>query len=320
VKTTTSIIVLCGALLFVGLMAMYRPVPTDTHQISELTLFTKPLASLPPHTHELGDNPTDPGHGVFVASEVLTMEQDLWITDIEPVIEGAPYAVNHHLVLEMLNEQDHLCSNLTRKLLVAGSDTRGATFPEPFGYLLKKGDQLHVTGILHNAEVPLGTGETYTNVRAGYRMKIATSTERRSRPLYFYIFSLKEPPYCQIEDNSVFTIPPHSPEFSIRSNLQSPNNTYATVPTDGVIIGIGTHTHGWQGGGVIDVFINNVLYKHFLSTRQDTIPPTWLSESTGSLLPVKAGDTVTATSYYHNPHSVPTNGAMAIIGLYFAPH
>lgn len=285
------------------------------------TLKTPRLAILPPHTHNQGESVEDVGHGVHVRSEVITIPQDVWITSIEPQIENAPYTVMHHLMIEVLDTKDPLCANLNEKIVVVGPDSiKKISIPPPYGIFLKKGTRIRVQGMLHNPEPPLGTGETYYNVTAGFKFSITNTLDSRSKHLDFYLIGLDEPPYCKDDDDYTFTVPPHSAKFIKTSDNEEPNQTYIKFPTDGLLLKMGSHIHGWQGGKRLDVFLNNKLIRSFLPAKLSDSPQIWTSGNTGEPQTIKAGDVLTISTEYENESDTPARGAMGILGVYFSPN
>lgn len=317
-KNAVAVAILIALVLGTFYLAASRephfPTTPNTFEI-----LSRPLPKLPTHSHADGEAVEDHGHGVYVASDEYVVPKDMWITDIQPKTVGAPFAIVHHLMLDILDEKDALCGNLNNRMLVVGMDNgKHVTFPSPYGYFIKKGLRLRVVGMLHNPEAPLGSGESYSDVAAGFELTEAKSNDIRVKPLQFYMLSVEDPPHCQ--DKYTFTVPPSTTSY-IKSSDTEPgfNNTFATFTEDGKIIAMGTHTHGWQGGRYIEVLINGTLYKKFISVLQSMAPEVWVSEIDGAFIPIQTGDTITLNAQYINESEVPVRGAMGILGLYFSP-
>ncbi len=319
-KHTPTILAICGLVLIAALWLYEEPSNSQTEDDSSnvVTIVSTPLPTLPTHDHSQGDAVEDDAHGVYVTSPIYTTPRDMWISEIQPIATGAPFAVVHHLMLHEIDAKDHLCTNLPKKVLVVGMDNnKRVFFPEPFGYFIKKDTKLQLVGMLHNPEAPLGSGDSYSNVSAGFTITVANPTSTRNQKVDFYMLSAEDPPYCQ--DRYTFTVPAKTIDYAKSSEVKPGlNGSFVKFDTPGTIVGLGTHTHGWQGGRNVDVFINSKLYRSFTTEQVGNNPEIWSSTVEQSAIRINKDDTITLTSHYTNPSDVPIRGAMGIIGFYFA--
>ena len=288
----------------------------DPSATTSVELLTRAIEILPPHRHDIETSVTESGHGVYASSSIISFTKDTWLVGFEPVIENAPHQIIHHVMLENVDTVDSLCPNLSEKILVAGPDTaKVISFPKPFGMYIKKNTRVRVQAMMHNPDLPMGTGETYTAVSAGFKMHFAEAGNERSSNVSFYHMGVDDAPHCQ--SDYVFTVPPHTQKFIKNSdNAFGANQSKLTLTKAGTLMVIGSHLHGWQGGRRLDVFLNGKILYTFIPNKISASPEIWTSPDAIFMKKVSAGDTFTLSAEYENLTNEPIDGAMGMIGLY----
>lgn len=302
-----------------------------THPVTHVRLLTEAVPVLPPHAHELKegtvDSVFDPGHGKMVSSKLYIAPRDMWITDLDVAVAGAPTTVLHHLILFKLGAPNPHCPGLRdQELFTLGADSPAHTeLPAPYGIFLKKGEGVYLYGMVHNPEPPRGPGDVYYDVSIGLDLTVEGG-DTRNAPVRFVRLFLDDKPFCDeptlTEDNraDVFTVPPRSESFVKSADLTDPRDpaTY-TFKEPGLVLGMGAHMHPMEGGKQVDVFLNE---KHLYTFTPQHIPPdpwTWLTSGRTFAFPVKPGDVLSISSVYTNPHDLPMEDAMGQVVIFFSP-
>lgn len=326
-------ILLALAALFAGgawyLSAPYVQLPFSP--TGSLTILTKPVRSLPPHTHDSTPTNADSilasGHGIVVESELYTVPEDVWITGVEVLTKNASPSVLHHLILATPDHKSEDCPERDAEIYTVGPDSKDRNaFPEPFGIYLKKGTRLYLSGMIHNPLPPQGEGGTYENVSIGYRFTTERPSLRRSVAVEFHRLALEDAPYCDDLDLrtavDVFTVPAHAASFVQSSTKdEGVNPTRHIFKEDGIMIGFGAHLHPMDGGKRIDAYLNSEPIARAIPEQLDLERP-WLWRTNFEVLGdtrVRAGDTLTFSATYDNPKDVPVEDAMGQIVFFFVP-
>jgi hypothetical protein len=181
---------------------------------------------------------------------------------------------------------------------------RQLNFQNPMGYFSGR------------ARPPLGPGETYENVSAEIVIDFEKpNTTRRSKPIEFYYLAVKDE---RCVGQSVFTVPAHVESYT--KTGEPGDNAHYSFQEDGVVVGMGSHLHAWDGGKRVDVFLNENFIAGFTTQRSSSEPWSWFSPRLFPFLRVNKGDTISISATYENPSDSPIRGAMGMIGFYFAPN
>ena len=317
-------------LFFVYIHASRQPV--DTNALSteateqsiqkKIVLETQHQALLVPHQHDDGDSILNEGHHVDLLSEPYVFDEDVWVTGIEFEVHNAPEEVIHHINLFKLNERDPLCPQEPRLLAAFAEDNVDVSpffLPSPYGMRFSKNDRLALFAMLHNPLPPLGSGRAYEDVYVTITLHVEpVHTSERTNIVDFYLMHVEETPCTG--GNLVFSVPPHTIDFSFRPNpMIHPQPGILTFPTDGEIIYIGSHLHGWEGGKELNLYMNDVPIRSYKSRFMAERNGTWHTDQGFDSIQVSFGDTLLLEALYENASESTTTGAMGMLGFFFAP-
>ncbi len=328
-----TLLCICGAYWIHAEHTARRMRGTFSVSGNTMTIMSAPIPVLAPHRHEVSDTQIDtvntPGHGVYVNSGTFTVPFDMWVTDINTVVEHAPLSVIHHLVLFREDRMDPICANRHEQIMVVGADTNTElNLPKPYGVFLKKGTKIYLRNMAHNPDVPRGTGETYRDVSLGLRLTFerATHTDRTSPVALYRIFIDDHPEYCTkpianlalLTDS--FTVPPLSLNYT-RSTPEGPKGVTGryVVPVSGTLMYLGAHTHPVDGGGTVALLHNGTTIGSFTPALIGPEAWMWRTPNAPANIHVEPGDTITVRATYSNPHPLPVPGAMGMGVFVFAP-
>ena len=288
-----------------------------------LVLETETLPLLEPHEHEnFSDSIFDVDHGVLVNSPTLIVEESVWVTDIKLIMNGAPQDVLHHALILEKKHMNPVCSNVERELAAFGLETpTSLTFPEPYGIPLAPGDVLELQTMLHNSADNIEDRTTYRDVSVRVELTVEESNERRVKPLEVYHISLIDTLCSQGFDNATFTVPPNTLSFTRSSDeTDAPNPSQYTFTSPGTILVVGGHFHAWEGGELLNIFLDNEIIRTFRSAKTKTGDWTYyITPQPTAPVPVHAGQEITLEAVYSNPSEYTVRGAMGMTVLYFAP-
>ncbi len=288
---------------------------------AKITLYSKTIGTLAPHTHSSLDSILDGGHGevVQLENEGFVINEDTWVTGFRWEIENAPIETLHHFILTRQDKPALLCPNGfsdKEEILTVGSDTLANEFhfPPSYGIFLPKGTPLGLEAIMHNPLPPFGPGGTYKEVRVKVTLFIGEK-EQTYTPVQRVRLSLEDP--ACTPRSSTFDVPAQSTSFV--KKMDSPISKY-TFKTAATILLMGAHTHAWEGGERVSVYLNEELLHEFVPKRKNSDPWSWATPATFSSIRVRAGDTIRITATYSNAHDQPLlNDAMGMIMIAFAP-
>ncbi|OGG64453.1 hypothetical protein A3C18_04110 [Candidatus Kaiserbacteria bacterium RIFCSPHIGHO2_02_FULL_54_11b] len=285
-----------------------------------LVLYSETIPVLAPHTHEDLDSIIDQEHGEIIGlrSGTYVTDRDLWVTKIAWEVENAPIATLHHFIFTKQDKSAILCPNGfsdKEEVLTVGSDTTAneLAFPQPYAIFIPRGTPLDLETILHNPVPPFGPGGTYENVRIKL---ILTIGERPAyKPLELVRLSLEDP--ACTPSSSTFDVPANSVSFV--KSMNSPISSYTFKEKSNLAL-IGAHTHGWDRGEEVTVYLNGQKLAEFIPKRMNANPWSWATPTKIINRTVQAGDTVTFTATYSNPYDEPLiHEAMGMILLVFTP-
>src|SRR6185295_18724850 len=207
-------------------------------------------------------------------------------------------------------------------MISLGQDTPdGFDIATPYGIFLKKGTEIQVNAMFHNAHPPEGPGGTYKNVSAGIKLRVVQNDPTRTVPLEFYRLIIDEPPHCiKGEEVGVFTVPAHTIGFTKTSDeITDIGHAQFTFQEPGVISVMGAHMHPLEGGREVDVFLNGKQIESYIPKHSSTNEWDWVTHSTFTFIHVNAGDKLTMSVKYDNPTDEPILDAMGMVGFYFSP-
>jgi hypothetical protein len=284
-----------------------------------VTITTEPVSTLLPHTHGASDTVLDPAHGVTVASVPVEIPETMWVTEASIQVEHAPFGVIHHLHLYRVSSEG-APSSPENSIFQAGQDARASTrFPAPSGILLRAGERIMLTGMLHNPLPPLGEGGIYKDVTVTATLSGVGEGEGRYVPLSFSQTQVSD---TVRDDNAdtLFSVPAGA-SHQTRSSMDNPPGSAERAHTfreDGWIVSMGAHLHAWEGGEQVVVYVNGKRVRTFRSHLADPdIPWSFRTEIEPALIRVKRGDMLTVSATYSNPGETALEGAMGVAGIFY---
>jgi hypothetical protein len=241
----------------------------------------------------------------------------MWVTEFSLHITNAPQDTIHHLYLYKVTEHGRI------PLATLGQDTLTSfRFPPPTGIFLAKGTQIMLEGLLHNAIPPEGEGGIYKDVSVTVTLSGVPQNAGRNRPIIFGLLTLSDATSTPLGKEVTFTIPAYTSTYVRTSAMSAPGagQPSYTFMTDGWIVHMGGHTHGWQGGRKIDAVLNGNIVTAYTSWPEDPKKPwSWKTSAGASYIRVHAGDVLTLSATYTNPSAEPIIGAMGLLGFFFVP-
>lgn len=326
VKNISFVAVLLGVVIVISILTSSgsgMQGAGENSSSSVLTLETEVLPFLEPHEHEdYSDSIFDVDHGVPAVSPVITIEERAWVTGMELVMNGAPQDVLHHALIIDKKHANPVCANVERELATFGLETPPILiFPEPYGMLLQPGDELELQVMLHNGEDDIKEGITYEDVSVSIHFMLEEPSAKRTKPLEMYHISLIDTLCERGFDDGTFNVPANTVSFTRRSDKTTePNPSRYTFTAPGTILAIGGHLHAWEGGELLNIFLDNELIRTYKSAKTSSGDWTYYVTPQPVLpVPVKAGQEVTLEAMYSNPSEYVVRGAMGMTVLYFAP-
>lgn len=303
----------------------------DLRRGNTLTILTKPISQLPPHTHESDKSAVDSvysaGHGVLVGSDTVEVPFDMWVTGISAISGSAPRSVIHHLILYKKGYPNPLCVNRDEEVYVVGADTKPEThFTAPYGVFLKKGTNIYLSGMVHNPLPPRGEGGTYKDVSVGYRLTYERDLSKRTQPLMFYRLFLSDTPHCinpretVSKDADIFTVPVSTTQFKkeVEAGNKKDQARY-TFTTSGYLLVAGGHLHPEDGGEEVRLYKNGSLLTTFIPVKLPDHPWSWVTLPKSVGIHIMPGDTLSIGATYSNKNPFPIQDSMAQVVLFMVP-
>ncbi|MFZ2522799.1 MAG: hypothetical protein WAW92_00230 [Minisyncoccia bacterium] len=312
---------LYGLVLLVLAVFIFRGSPKV--ESSTFILKTIPLVSLLPHEHNHGDSIMTSSHHTLSYSMPVILTEDLWVKGVSYSIKNARETVLHHAELAILNEPDIICPNREGKhIFSVGEDQLympEADFPEGYAHFIPRGSEIFFYTMFHNPKPPLGYGETHYNVTSELKLDLASKEEIPGlKPMEFIRLGLTDKPCGDNEDSYVFKVPAKVSEFVFGSSDGSNPASKYVFPESGKIIYMGGHTHGWEGGKYLSVYLNGKQIKKYETKKSPDNPYTYNTPHGEENIQVKKGDVISITATYDNNEPEPLNGAMGMLVIYFA--
>lgn len=297
-----------------------------SEETSQLTIETGAMPVLYPHEHKIEDSVSDPSHHLWVSSDILTIEEDLWVTRFELVLKNAAPQVLHHAGIIIPDKPNQICPNASygEEVYAVGSADvlKPIAFSEPYGLFLSKGTHLSLEVMYHNPLPPFGSGEIYKNISAAVVMDIEKASRGSAKkPVQYYRTHIEDDPCPEGGvHNEVFTIPIGEENFIKKSRQEGkPDPSYYTFSRPGTIVYMGAHFHPWEGQKKLEAFLNEQRVSTFLPTHTSSEEWSWFIEHSRTSIPVSAGDVLSLSTTNSNLNSVPIIGAMGMIVFYFSP-
>ena len=295
----------------------------------QVVLETAHLKELKPHVHENGASAADQSHHVYMLSPVYTAPSDMWISHLSFELFNASDTVVHHVSLLDHSQPHQTCASLPfKQLFILAQDTMHhpfMEFPAGTGMLVKKGDRIQLSAMIHNPEPPLGPGETYHNVYGRLTLKLRPESERNGlKEIHPYLLHLDDEP-CVIRepdqsDAYVFAVPSHTHNYVFSGTHQPNDPSILTFKNPSTIIYIGAHLHGWQGGKKLFVEKNSKEFLTFETRLSKDHSYRYDIPYYPTNLKMNAGDTLSIKALYENLSDVETRGAMGDLGIYYYEH
>ena len=290
---------------------------------SQLIIQADTIPVLSPHEHNVDNSVFDVGHHTVISKQI-TVEEDVWVTGFEFVLKNAPQEVLHHAGIYIPDRPNRICPNALygEEIYPVSSETNTPiVFPESYGIFLAKGTQLAAEFMYHNPLPPFGAGEIYKDVSAAIIMSIQKKDSTVvKKSLEYYRIHLDDVPCPGAAREEAFTVPAGAENFVKKSNAgnESDPSRY-TFLRSGRIVHSHVHLHPWEGGGKLDVFLNDESITSFVPVRTSSDPWDWDTPHQQAPIRVKAGDVLSISATYSNPGPVPIRGAMGMFGFYFIP-
>jgi hypothetical protein len=317
-RTILLVIVILAAGTYVALRANAVP---DT-----LVLETAHLAVLPPHEHDDGDAVSDDGHHQYLLSEVYVAPRDLWVSGFTFDMVNAPDTSVHHVSLLDYDRPHQTCRSLPfSQLLIFAQDVMHnatTTFPTGAAMHIRKGEHVQLSLMIHNPEPPLGPGDTYRDVYGKLTLSLVPPAQEHDlKEVKFHLAHLDDAP-CVIRepdqsDAYVFAVPARTQRYVFSGSRQDTDPSRFVFTKPSTIVFIGAHLHGWQGGKELLVQKNGAPFLSFKTALSKDDPFRYDTPYYATSAPMAAGDALSLTAIYQNPHAVPTRGAMGDLGFYY---
>ena len=291
--------------------------------VPQFVIETEVLSVLPPHHHDVHDSSMDEGHHMYLRSPIVYAPEDMWVREIEFELKNAHDTALHHAVFMRLDKPNQVCPFIPMyDLLHVGEDQMhdpSLKFADGLGFFIPEGTPLLLDVMTHNPMPPLGPGETYYDVSASITLTLAREDEELN-PVRYYALHLADRP-CSLKSQFTFAVPPRTENFVFGANDTEVEQTAGrvTFTEDGAIVFMGGHIHGWEGGKYLDVYLNDEHLRRFETSKASDDPYRYDTKFGNVHIPITAGDTISITSTYSNPHDHAIPGAMGMLGLFFAP-
>lgn len=296
---------------------------------STVVIETAHQTELKPHTHADGDAVADIGHHVMLESTIFITPRDLYVSEIGFEIVNAPNVVLHHASLIDLSRPNLTCPNLTnwKELFVYGSDRMydsSLSFPKGYAVIIPKGSPLKLVLMIHNPEPPLGPGGTYNDVYSRITLRETSEDRAHIIPLEPNMLHLDDVDMTcsnknpDLSDFYTFTVPPKKVGYVFSGTGETDRAASIHFALSGTLFDLAGHLHGWQGGKELIVKKNREVLHVFKTELSTTTPYIYETRHITEPIHIDAGDTISISAKYDNPHVVATRGVMGISGFYFA--
>ncbi len=259
-----------------------------------LTATTKPV-SVPAHT-----KPVDLKAGKMNTIQVdqeITVPEDGWITAYSPTVNGAPESSLRFGWLMDASQADPYCTSTPQRVVFVMSleKTARETFPPGYGYFVKRGTKLHVTGGFANL--------TDTDFDAASITSNLTFVPRSSGKELGNAYPLFLNAVC----DSLFVLPPRAHDYTKHLGHKF------IMPMEGRIVLLGSHAHD---------FVTEILLtlngQELWKTSAIHLPngtnlgnPAYVAPFNG--VPVQKGDVLDLVQRYTNQKDAP---AAAMSSMY----
>lgn len=308
----TLFIITCLALVVVASSYATREKLGEQLGLSKsVTVTSEELHSLSAHTHSAKDAVSDEHHGVEISAPLFVVPEDMWVNDLQLTMHGAPKATLHHLNLYAAASTTE--GSTQYEVVSFGQDTNShMRFPDPYAIFLKAGTVLTLSGMLHNPQPPKGPGGNYENVSVSVTLSGPTFFLREPQQVFRRRLILSDGPNAK---KGVFVVPAHTESYVKTSSNDSLYETQFTFTKPATIITVGGHTHPWEGGRDIDMYLNGKKIVSLVSRRNGIHPWDWYTPRYFIPISVSAGDTVTMSATYTNDENEPLQGAMGMLSF-----
>lgn len=293
---------------------------------SQLIITTESVPVLYPHEHKVEDSVFNSDHHIRAISDTLVIQEDIWVTRFETVLENAPMAVLHHAGIILPGQKKRICPNSIRgrEIFSVTPDMAASPieFREPYGVFLPKGTSILLGALFHNPMQPFGPGEAYKDVSVSVVMDIQKDSPTiQKKPLEYYRMHVDDISCPGVVEEEVFIVPPGIEHFvkegEERNDLNSSRYTFSR---SGTLVYMISHLHPWEGGEEVDVYLNGKQVTALVPVRTSSELWSWIIPHVPSVSTrVNPGDTLSITATYSNPNPVPVVGAMGMLVFYFAP-
>ncbi len=286
-------------LVAVGMLIGISVSPYFAHTESVLTVRTNPV-HVPANT-----KPVDLKAGKMNTVEVredIIVQEDGWITSFSLAVTGAPESALRYGWLFDTSEADPYCTSTPARVVFVMSleKTARESFPPGYGYFVKRGTKLRVTGGFANL--------TDRDLTAASMTVHLTFVPRSSGKELGNAYPLFLNAVC----NSLFILPPDARDFTKRLDHKF------VIPMDGRIVLLGSHAHDF----VTEILLTlngHELWKTsaiHLSNGTNLGNPVYVAPFNG--VPVKKGDTLDLVQKSTNQKDGPA-AAMSSMYIHILP-
>lgn len=221
-----------------------------------------------PHQHDEGDSIEDGGHHEIVYSKKYKVHQDLWITGLQVNLVNLPKYVVHHVNLnQQVASTEHL--NWLRSetgIITLGSDnlTTPNNAPSGYGVFVPKDSFLVLLAMFHNPLPPYGEGKVIENAAIQMTLDVELGSKDYKNSFDFYYLTLVDPPS---KDSFIVPSGKEGDLFIKEPGDLDIDSAKVIFSKPGTIITIGSHTHAWDGGRNVNLYLNDKLV-YELTPRQ----------------------------------------------------
>lgn len=307
------------AVILAGIVAAYEYAQTKPPTI---VFTTKAVPILAPHEHDSHINTVNEiGHGVEVLSPIFTPEEDVWVTGFDYETVNAPSLVLHHAMLSNATSSRIWCSDKpdSRFFTIITEDQMHdphVRFPPGYALRIPAGTPVLLYAMFHNAQPPMGSGETYTDVYGKITLHVRAASDEPFKELTYYAPHLADDACLPNDYGYLFSIPANVTNYHVTGSNSKKHSELASFERPVTIKYWGAHVHGWQGGKSLIVKKNDEIIQTFATQPANSNPYEFITPYGPTDVRLNAGDTLSLEAVYDNLTDEPQVGAMGILYMY----
>lgn len=263
----------------------------------------------------------DGPHSQWFYSDPVAFPVDKKIVGMEARIIGADTDVLHHLAVGVGNRPATLCTMHFAKMggmhelyITSRQALDPVSLPAPYALHLAAGETLVVEFMTHAQAAPHGGHAAHEHVQPTLEVTLYTD-ESRTHEAHFVRLRLDDTPCAEPLAHQAFVVPPETNEFEKRSEDLGGSARY-TFRESGTILAAGANFWPRKGGQSVTGYLSDEPFHTFMaelgaSPWQHNIP------HLTTPLAFMAGDVVSVSALYENPHSSPILDAAGMLSLYY---